>query len=230
MNMEDICEAESCNNKAEYYDETDNRICEEHMHQDMEETGNESSDYERINKEAATKEKDSQKQSKGTLGDMIEAMADAFTKERQKKEPYKELFKAGSTHTGLLRELESKMTDHVLDACDVYKERYGANINKNQFHVLLALPLLVKIAEQDAKKNEGMACCVDKAYFMISEQFKALGAESERKRGVHEKTARSKNNKTNKAFQQRTKGLDDIFNRRTSSESQGKISRERKIC
>ncbi len=50
--MKDICEIESCNNKAEYFDELDNRICEEHMHQDMEETGNESSDYERINVEA----------------------------------------------------------------------------------------------------------------------------------------------------------------------------------
>lgn len=89
-----------------------------------------------------------------TLGNMITAMADAFTKERQKEEPYKELFKAGSTHTGLLRELESKMTGHVLDACDIYKERHGMKINKNQYHVLLALPLLVKLAELDAKKNE----------------------------------------------------------------------------
>lgn len=49
--MKDICEIESCSNKAEYFDELDNRICEEHMYQDMEETGNESSDYERINNE-----------------------------------------------------------------------------------------------------------------------------------------------------------------------------------
>ena len=47
--MKDGCEVESCNNKAEYYDELDNRICAEHMLQDIEETGNESSDYELIN-------------------------------------------------------------------------------------------------------------------------------------------------------------------------------------
>ena len=115
-----------------------------------------------------------QKLNENTLGNMLKALADAFTKERQEEEPYKELFKAGSTHTGLLRELESKMTDHVLDACDIYKERHGMKINKNQYHILLALPLLAKIAEQDAKKNEGMACCVDKAYFMLSEQLKSL--------------------------------------------------------
>lgn len=110
----------------------------------------------------------------GTLGNMLTAMADSFAEERQKEEPYKELFEAGSTHTGLLRDLEYKMMRHVLDACDIYEKRLGMKINKNQFHVLLALPLLAKIAELDASKNEGMACCVDKAYFMLSEQLNAL--------------------------------------------------------
>ena len=112
--------------------------------------------------------------SEDVFGDMLTALADSFKKERHEKEPYKELFKAGSTHTGLLRDLSSKMTRHVLDACDVYEVRHGVTINKNQYHVLLALPLLVKIAEQDAIKNEGIACCVDKAYYMLSEQLKAL--------------------------------------------------------
>lgn len=124
-----------------------------------------------------TEKKDTPKLDENTLGKMINAMADAFKKERQKEEPYKELFAAGSTHTSLLRELESKMTAHVLNACDVYNERHDMKINRNQYHILLALPLLVKLAEKDAKQNEGMACCVDKAYFMISEQLKALGAE-----------------------------------------------------
>ena len=116
-----------------------------------------------------------EKLNEDTLKNMLTSLVDAFKEERQQTKPYKEMFKAGSTHTGLLRELESKMTSHVLDACDVYKERHGSKVNKNQFHVLLALPLLIKIAEMDARQNEGMACCVDKAYFMLSEQLKALG-------------------------------------------------------
>ena len=126
-----------------------------------------------------TEKKDSPNLNENTLGNMIAAMADVFTKERQKEKPYKELFEAGSTHTGLLRELESKMTRHVLDACDIYKERHGMKINRNQYHVLLALPLMVKLAKQDAKKNEGLACCVDKAYFILSEQLKALATDPE---------------------------------------------------
>jgi len=114
-----------------------------------------------------------------TLGDMLNALSKAFTDERKKSEPYKEMFKAGSTHTGLLRDLEHKMMGHILDACDVFKERHGITINQNQYHILLALPLLLKIAEIDAQKNEGIACCVDKAYFMLSEQLIALGDTNE---------------------------------------------------
>lgn len=111
-----------------------------------------------------------------TLGEMLGALANAFTAERQKSEPYKEMFEAGSSLTGLLRNLEHKMTAHVLDACDVYEKRHGVKINNEQFHVLLALPLLVKIAEKDARRNEGIACCVDKAYFILSEQLLAIGS------------------------------------------------------
>jgi len=112
------------------------------------------------------------------FGNMIESLADAFKKERHEDQPYKELFKAGSTHTGLLRELETKMARHVVDACDVYEERLGIKINKNQYNLLLALPLLAKIAENDAKKNEGLACCVDKAYYILSEQIKSLSDDN----------------------------------------------------
>jgi len=42
------CGIESCDNEAEYFDEMDNRICEEHMQQDMEETGNDPSCYEKM--------------------------------------------------------------------------------------------------------------------------------------------------------------------------------------
>lgn len=112
---------------------------------------------------------------KDTLKNMLTSLADSFAEERQKEEPYKELFRAGSTHTGLLRNLESQMVGHILDVCNVYKERHGIKINTNQFHMLLALPLLAKVAEKDATQNEGSCCCVDKAFFILSEQLKALG-------------------------------------------------------
>ena len=111
-----------------------------------------------------------------TLSDMMAALSESFIKERQKEEPYKELFKAGSTHTGLLRDLTDKMTGHVIDACQVYKERHGIEINTSQYHVLLALPFLAQVAEKDAHKNEGISCCIDKAYFILSEQLIALGS------------------------------------------------------
>ena len=105
------------------------------------------------------------------LGEMLEAMASAFRAERQEAEPYKELFKAGSTYTGLLRDLEHKMMVHVLDAMEVLRSRHGVKPSHKQFAMLMALPLLVHIAEKDASKHEGWACSVDKAYYIISEQL-----------------------------------------------------------
>lgn len=108
------------------------------------------------------------------LGDMLTAIADSFQAERQKEKPYEELFKAGSSFTGIFRELDSQMGVHVLDACDIIQKRLGVEVNKAQYNMLLALPLLVQIAEKDAERNEGSPCCVDKAFYMLSEQFKKL--------------------------------------------------------
>ena len=110
---------------------------------------------------------------KNDLGAMLKSLADSFAEERKQSEPFKELFAKGSTHTGLLRELEHKMTGHVLDACEVYEERLGIKINNNQYNVLLALPFLIKVAEQEAEKD-GIACSVDKAYYIMSEQLNKL--------------------------------------------------------
>ena len=109
------------------------------------------------------------------LSSLITTLASSFEEERKKTEPYKELFKAGSSYTTLFRALEVKMTGHVLDACTVLEEKFGVVVTKEQYHMLLALPLLVKIAEKDAEVNEGSASCVDKAFYMLSEHFKELG-------------------------------------------------------
>ena len=110
------------------------------------------------------------------LTQMMEKLAASFTEERKKKEPYREMFKSGSSYTSLFRHLESEMGAHVLDACTVIKERYGMSVNRNQYNFLLALPLLVKFATDDAIATEGLCCCVDKAFFMLSEEFKKLAA------------------------------------------------------
>lgn len=107
------------------------------------------------------------------LGEMLQAISDGFTAERQKTEPYKEMFKAGSSYTGILRTLEHQMMGPVLDACDVIKQRFGVSVNTEQYHMLLALPLLVKIATRQAER-ERAACSVDKAFFLLSEQLLAL--------------------------------------------------------
>jgi len=119
-----------------------------------------------------------QKLDEAVFSKMLTALSNSFTEERKKSEPYKEMFKAGSSLTGLLRDLEHKMTMHILDAGIVYEERHGKKFNRDQRNILMALPLLAKIAEQDANRNEGLGCCVDKAYFLLSEQLIALESPS----------------------------------------------------
>ena len=66
---------------------------------------------------------------KNTLKNMLTNLTDSFLEERKKKKPYKEIFKAGSSFTRLFRHLESEMTSHVLDACDVLNEKHGVKAN-----------------------------------------------------------------------------------------------------
>ena len=42
------CDSECCTEKAEFRDEMENPLCENHMHQDMEEWGLSPDDFERI--------------------------------------------------------------------------------------------------------------------------------------------------------------------------------------
>lgn len=111
---------------------------------------------------------------KDVLINMINSLSESFAVERKKKEPYKELFKSGSTYSGLLMNLEHQMLTHVLDACEIIEQRHGVKVNDEQYKMLLSLPLLAQLAEIDAKR-EGVSCSIDRAFFMLSENFKESG-------------------------------------------------------
>jgi len=109
------------------------------------------------------------------LGKLLTALSNRFKDEREKSESYKEMFKAGSSCTGLLRKLECEMSSNLLDASAVLKERHGIAINNRQHGFLSTLPFLLTVAKQDVTRNEGVSCSIDKAFFILSEQFLALG-------------------------------------------------------
>ena len=108
------------------------------------------------------------------LENMLLGLADNLIKERRKTKPYKEMFEKGSKFTALFRHLNDVIEPHILDACDVLEEKHNLNVNDDQYNFLLALPLLAKISEELVEKKEGSCYCIDKAYFILSDQFKEM--------------------------------------------------------
>lgn len=45
----EICECVGCEQEAEYYDDTDNKICEDHMEESIRDEGFTHEDFEKIN-------------------------------------------------------------------------------------------------------------------------------------------------------------------------------------
>lgn len=109
-----------------------------------------------------------------TLKATVEVLVDSFAKNRRKTEPYKDLFKAGNTFTGLLNNLNLKMVEHVLDASDVLEKTHNVIISKEIYNFLLALPYLASELEKNVKDSEGYVCCIDKTFFILSEELKKL--------------------------------------------------------
>ena len=112
--------------------------------------------------------------SQDALTKLLTTLADSFTNERKKSEPYKEMFKAGSTYTGLLRHVEMECMGVALDACTVTKERLGKEERRGLLEFMLAVPYLSFKLEKHIKEKEGSACCVDKAFFLLSEHMKGI--------------------------------------------------------
>lgn len=114
------------------------------------------------------------KTNKENLEEVITSLCEAIKKEREESEPYKELFKSGSTLTGLLRKTDANMVSSALVAVDIMRSKFNIEVNDDQFYAILALPYLIKKAEEDIQRNEGFPCHVDKAYYIVSEWILSL--------------------------------------------------------
>jgi hypothetical protein len=108
-----------------------------------------------------------------TLKEVLEGMVSAFNSESEKTDSFKSLFREGSAYTGLLRELDNQTMKSVLNACRVL-EKKEIKITKELFNFLLALPFLSHNLEKHIRETDGSCCCVDKSFYLLSEQLKKL--------------------------------------------------------
>lgn len=120
------------------------------------------------------KDDKAERESAEALGGIFSGIIAAADKERKASESYKDLFTTSETLDGLLRALELKMTDHVLNATTILKEKYGYDRTPDEaFMLLLALPFLANRLENYIEKTEGSACCVDKTYYVLAKNLRS---------------------------------------------------------
>lgn len=113
------------------------------------------------------------------LSDLLGGIVAAAEKERKASDAYKELFKGSADIESLLRGLDLKMTQHVLNATSILDERFDyrklPNEKKDEiFWILMSLPFLIRQTTKYIEKTQGSACCVDKAYYHIANQIREV--------------------------------------------------------
>lgn len=113
------------------------------------------------------------------LADLLGGLAQAADREREASDSYKGLFKGSLDVESLLRSLDFKMTDHVLNATKILGEKYGYNELSREkkdeiFWLLMALPFLIRQTTKHIERTQGSSCCVDKAYYHVAEQIQEI--------------------------------------------------------
>ena len=114
-----------------------------------------------------------------TLKDVLDGLFDTITKERRESEPYKDLFKKSDDIAEFLRDVDQKMMRVVLDATQVLRDKYGTCPNE-VYNILKCLPFVTNYMEKKIVKEEGMCCCVDKVYYLLSQKVKVELMEGEK--------------------------------------------------
>lgn len=113
---------------------------------------------------------------KEALETVIGSILEVAQKERESKEPYKDLFKKieGRKNVDIsLHEINNKMETHILDAHRIF-EKKGVKLKNEAYQFLLALPLMAHLLEKDIQKKEGRTCSVDKVYYLLAQEFEKL--------------------------------------------------------
>lgn len=110
-----------------------------------------------------------------TISNVMGSVVDEFNKERMQTDSYKNLFKKveGNDFRNMLRQLDFEMTDLVLDAALVIKQKTGVSVSNETYETLLALPYVLTKLEGIISEKEGNACCVDKAFYTLNKMVVA---------------------------------------------------------
>lgn len=107
------------------------------------------------------------------LKKVLEGLYDTIAKERRASTPYKDLFKKSDDMSEFLREINHKMMSIILNASQVLLDKYHECPNE-VYDILKALPLISDYMEKRVIEEEGLTCCVDKVYYLLSQRMNEL--------------------------------------------------------
>lgn len=116
----------------------------------------------------------SEAESQASLAEVMEAMVTAFEKEREQSDAFKTMFASGGSFAGLLRQVSHTCMSGVLDGMQVMRGRYGVDCTDQVMEFLLAVPYLAYKLRYEIEERDGMCCCVDKTFFLLSEELKRI--------------------------------------------------------
>lgn len=89
----------------------------------------------------------------------------AIVNERQKTEPFKDMFSNEPSIKNVLVDLLNEMSQSVFDANDILEKRHNISLNQAEFNYLLALPFIMYYL--DKKVGEPCSIDMDKAFFLV---------------------------------------------------------------
>lgn len=107
------------------------------------------------------------------LKKVLEDLYDVIAKERRASTPYKNLFKKSDNMSEFLRDINHEMMNIILNASQVLLDKYHECPNE-VYDILKALPLVSDYMEKRVIEEEGLTCCVDKVYYLLSQRMNEL--------------------------------------------------------
>lgn len=108
------------------------------------------------------------------LADVMKSMVAAFEKEREQADAFKTMFSAGGSFSGLLRQMNRTCMSGVLDGLQVLRGRYEVQCTQEVMEFMLAVPYLAHKLKREIEERDGMCCCVDKVFYLLSEELKRI--------------------------------------------------------
>lgn len=111
------------------------------------------------------------------LEDVMNTLADAFDRDTPNEIKYKDILSADkdSSLYDIFNAYDMASSEPYMIICKIIKQKYGITRMDNElFWFIREFPVYIDKLSDEIKKNEGLVCCVDKAWSRSMKQLNEL--------------------------------------------------------